>query len=118
MFVMASGLSAPSGFVPRATSDELDTQALLTWIHVGGDLFSWLALLSFPLILLYFFRRREMERPWLTILITAFILAAAFEHFIDALTFHYPLFRLAGYWKLFTALLSWATVLALISVVP
>ena len=46
------------------------------------------------------------------------LVAAAFEHFIDALTFHYPVFRLAGYWKLFTAMLSWATVLALISAVP
>lgn len=88
------------------------------WLHIGGDLFIWLAYVSIPLVLLYFTSRRTIPYPKLFILFALFILACGFGHLIEALMFDYPLYRLAGVWKIFTAAVSWATVLTLIPVVP
>lgn len=90
----------------------------LKWLHIGGDLFIWLSFISIPLVLLYFTRRRDLPYPRLFVLFALFILACGFGHLIDALVFQYPVYRLAGVWKVVTAVLSWATVLALIPVIP
>jgi PAS domain S-box-containing protein len=91
----------------------------LRWLHVGSDLFIWLAYTSIPLVLLYFVRRRRnLPFSGLLVLFALFILACGFTHFVDALMFNYPMYRLAGLVKLVTAVVSWATVVALIPVVP
>src|SRR5687768_2057027 len=110
------GLFDTTGFVPRGECGTW-TPGLI-WLHVGGDLFIWLAYLSIPLVLLYFTRRRDLPYPRLFVLFALFILACGFGHLIEALMFQYPLYRLAGAWKVLTAAVSWATVLALIPVVP
>src|SRR6476660_5904626 len=110
------GLFDTSGFVPR---QECGTWTPgLMWLHIGGDLFIWLAYLSIPLILLYFTSRRNLPYPRLFVLFALFILACGFGHLLEALMFRYPLYRLTGFWKALTAVVSWATVFALIPVVP
>ncbi|HUR53789.1 MAG TPA: hypothetical protein VMZ71_06640, partial [Gemmataceae bacterium] len=91
----------------------------LIWLHVGSDLFTGLAYLSIPLVLLYLVRKRSsVPFPRLFGLFAAFILACGFTHFLDAMMFHQPLYRLGGLVKLVTAAVSWAAVLALISAAP
>jgi PAS domain S-box-containing protein len=91
----------------------------LRWLHTGSDLFIWLAYISIPLVLLYFVRRRrDLPFSRLFVLFALFILACGFTHFVDALMFNYPMYRLGGLVKLATAVVSWVTVLALIPVVP
>jgi PAS domain S-box-containing protein len=116
MFEFVAELFDTTGFVPRKNCGEWTPS--LIWMHVGGDLFIWLAYISIPLILLHFTRRRDLPFPRMFTLFALFILACGFGHFIEALMFKYPLYRLAGVWKVFTAVVSWATVFALISVVP
>jgi PAS domain S-box-containing protein len=116
MFEFVVNLFDTTGFVPRSMCGEW-TPALV-WMHVGGDLFIWLAYISIPLVLLYFTRRRDLPYPGLFLLFALFILACGFGHFIESLMFQYPLYRLAGVWKVVTAVVSWVTVLALIPVVP
>jgi PAS domain S-box-containing protein len=116
MFEFVANLFDTNGFVPRKMCG--DWTPVLVWLHVGGDLFIWLAYISIPLILLYFTRRRDLPYPGLFVLFALFILACGFGHFIEALMFQYPLYRLAGVWKVVTAVVSWITVLALIPVVP
>jgi signal transduction histidine kinase len=48
----------------------------------------------------------------------AFIVSCGFTHFLDVLTFSTPFYRLTGLVKLVTALVSWATVLALVPLLP
>jgi signal transduction histidine kinase len=48
----------------------------------------------------------------------AFIVSCGFTHFFEVVLFDRPLYYLAGYVKLATAIISWATVLALIPVIP
>lgn len=116
MFEFFGRLFDPTGFVPR--KDCGDWPAGLIWLHVGSDLFIWLAYISIPLVLVYFTRRRGLPFPGLFYLFAAFILACGFTHFIDALMFEVPLYNLAGLVKFVTAGVSWATVIALVPVVP
>lgn len=117
MFEFFGRLFDSSGFTPR--KDCGDWPAGLVWLHVGSDLFIWLAYLSIPLVLVYFLRKqRNLPFPKLIGLFALFILACGFTHFLDALMFERPMYRLAGLLKFVTAVVSWATVVALITAVP
>ncbi len=116
MFEFAARLFDSNGFTPRANCGTDWTPALM-WMHIGGDLFIWLAYLSIPLMLLVFARRRELPYPKLFILFALFILSCGFLHLIEALMFVHPLYRLSGVWKVVTAVVSWITVIALVPVV-
>src|SRR5208337_5238755 len=48
----------------------------------------------------------------------AFILACGTTHLMEAIIFWWPAYRLAGLIKLFTAIVSWTTVIALVPLVP
>jgi signal transduction histidine kinase len=89
------------------------------WLHVLSDLGVWSAYLAIPCVLGYFILRRK-DLPFRTIflLFGAFILACGTTHLMEAILFWWPAYRLAGLIKLFTAVVSWATVIALVPVVP
>src|SRR5262249_32745768 len=89
------------------------------WLHVLSDLGVWSAYVTIPCVLGYFVVRRK-DIPFRTIfwLFGAFILACGTTHLMEALLFWWPAYRLAGLIKLFTAVVSWCTVLALVPAVP
>src|SRR4051812_41120962 len=103
------------GFVPRKACGTGWTPELI-WLHVGSDLFIWLAYLSIPLVLVYFTHRRKVPFNFLFVLFALFITACGFTHLIDATMFERPAYRLSGVVKAITAIVSWATVFALIRV--
>jgi PAS domain S-box-containing protein len=117
MFEVLSGLFDITGFTPRKECGAGWTPALV-WLHATSDLFIWLAYVSIPLALFYFTRRRDLPFPRLFILFALFILACGTTHLIDALIFEYPIYRFAGVMKLVTAVVSWATVIALVPAIP
>ena len=90
----------------------------LVWLHRLSDILIWLAFMAIPLILLYFTGRRWMPYRWLIWLFAAFILACGFTHLIAVVTFSVPVYRLEGLMKAVTAVLSCATVIALVPAVP
>ena len=91
----------------------------LGWLHILSDLGVWGAYVAIPLVLLFFLLRRQ-DLPFRTIflLFGAFILACGTTHLMEAIIFYWPAYRLAGVIKLFTAVVSWATVFSLFGVVP
>ncbi|QDU21248.1 sensor histidine kinase [Urbifossiella limnaea] len=112
-----SKLFDPEGFVPRMACGNWTPE--LVWLHVGSDLAIWVAYLSIPLVLVSLLRRkREVPFSWLFVLFALFILSCGFTHLGDALMFHYPAYRAQGVMKLVTAIVSWATVCALVPAVP
>jgi PAS domain S-box-containing protein len=117
MLEVLTGLFDTAGFLPRGQGGTSWTPTLI-WLHVTSDLFIWLAYLSIPLVLLYFTRRRDLPFPRLFLLFALFILACGTTHLLDAIMFEYPVYRVAGVMKMVTAIVSWATVIALIPVVP
>jgi PAS domain S-box-containing protein len=111
-----SRLFDPSGFAPQAVGPSW-TPTLL-WLHATSDLLIWLAYLSIPLILLYFSRRRDLPFSRMFVLFALFILACGTVHLLEALVLEYPIYRFQGVMKAVTALMSWATVIALIPIIP
>jgi len=79
----------------------------------------WSAYVAIPCVLAYFVLRKR-DVPFRTIfwLFGAFILACGTTHLMEAILFWWPAYRLAGVIKLFTAVVSWGTVLALVPVMP
>ena len=112
-----TGLFDPTGFTPRKDCGPGWTPSLI-WLHATSDLFIWLAYVSIPLVLLYFTRRRDLPFPRLFVLFALFILSCGTTHLIDALIFEYPIYRFAGLMKAVTAVVSWATVIALVPIIP
>jgi PAS domain S-box-containing protein len=89
------------------------------WLHILSDLGVWSAYVAIPCLLAFFLlRRRDIPFRSIFLLFGAFILACGTTHLMEAIIFWWPAYRLAGIIKLFTALISWATVLALIPIVP
>jgi PAS domain-containing protein len=89
------------------------------WLHILSDLGVWSAYVAIPCVLVYFaMRRRGLPFRFIFLLFGAFILACGSTHLMEAIIFWWPAYRLAGVFKLFTALVSWGTVIALVQVAP
>jgi hypothetical protein len=71
------------------------------------------------LVLAFFvLRKPDVPLPRIILLFVAFIFACGFGHLLEAVIFWHPVYRLAGVWKLVTALVSWTTVVAVFVSVP
>lgn len=106
-----------SGF-PRRWSCGTWSDAL-GWTHVLADLATWGAYTAIPLVLAYFvLRRKDTPFPKIFLLFACFIFACGTVHLIEAMIFWWPIYRFSGAVKVATALVSWATVLALIPATP
>jgi PAS domain S-box-containing protein len=117
MFDFFRDLFSYSDFAPRAQCEGWTRGLIL--LHNFSDLMIWMAYLTIPSLLIYFVsRRRQVPFPFIFWMFGAFIVSCGFTHFMDFLTFTYPMYRLEGLIKLVTALLSMATVFALFPVLP
>jgi|GEM_PF-6939558 len=89
------------------------------WVHILADLAIFGAYFAIPLVLIYFVLRRR-DVPFLPVfwLFAAFILSCGIGHLVEATLFWQPWYRLSATAKVITAVVSWATVFALIPLVP
>ncbi len=89
------------------------------WTHIVSDLLIAGAYAAIPAVLAYFLiKRRDLPFPPVFVLFILFILACGITHLIDATLFWKPWYRLSAAAKAVTAVVSWATVIALIRVIP
>ncbi len=117
MFDFLTHLFDTSDFPPRWQCGNWTTGH--GWLHILSDLGVWLAYIAIPCVLGFFvLRRRDIPFRGIFLLFGAFILACGTTHLMEALIFWWPAYRFAGVIKLFTAIVSWGTVLALIPVTP
>jgi two-component system cell cycle sensor histidine kinase/response regulator CckA len=106
-----------AGFSPRWSCGQWSEE--LGWLHILADLAIFLAYAAIPLVIATFVRKRnDVTYPRLYWLFAAFIFSCGFGHLLEASIFWHPWYRLAGLVKVITALVSWATVVALIQVLP
>ena len=94
---------------------------LLLWLTVISDLLITLAYYSIPLTILYFLYKRKCKQShynWIGVLFAIFILACGTTHLFSAITIWIPLYWQDGFLKAFTALISVATALSMLWVVP
>lgn len=117
---LLSWLFRTDGFPARwQCGDGWQESPWLGWLHIIADIGVWSAYLAIPVVLWYFVKRRK-DLPFrkVFLLFAAFIFACGTTHLMEAIIFWWPGYRLAGVIKLFTAIVSWATVFALVRVVP
>ncbi len=108
------------GFQPRwQTGVGWEEQPAWGWLHIASDIAVWGAYTAIPIVLLYLVRhRRDIPFPGVFWLFGAFIFACGTGHFLESLMFWWPAYKLSGVIKLVTAVVSWATVYAMLPVVP
>lgn len=89
------------------------------WLYIFSSLAIWSAYFAIPFILFVVVRQKK-DVPfkkifWLFIL---FIFACGTTHFIDAVMFYYPIYRITALVLFGTAVVSWMTVLGLVKILP
>lgn len=89
------------------------------WLHIVADFSIFVAYVAIPGALFIFVRnRRDLAFPAIFWLFMAFILSCGITHAADTLMFWWPVYRFTGVLKAITAVVSLATVVALIRVLP
>jgi signal transduction histidine kinase len=88
-------------------------------LHVVSDSLICLAYYSIPAILIYFVaKRRDVPFNWIFRMFGMFIFACGTTHLMEVVTLWDPMYRLSGLIKAWTAIISIATVVALIPLLP
>ncbi len=91
----------------------------LGWLHIISDMAIFGAYFAIPVVLAYFvLRRKDVPFPRIFWLFALFIMSCGIGHGIEATIFWHPWYRLSGVVKMITAIVSWATVIALIPLLP
>src|SRR4051812_34954621 len=117
MLEFFSSLFDTTGFPPRWHCGIWSEP--LGWTHILSDLAIFGAYTAIPCVLAFFtLRRKDIPFPTILWLFVAFIFACGTTHLIEAIIFWHPIYRFAGVVKLFTAIVSWGTVIALVKIVP
>lgn len=89
------------------------------WLHILSDLGIWSAYFAIPCVLVFFvWRRKDLPFRLIFLLFGAFIVLCGTTHLVEAVLFWWPAYRMAGVFKLVTALVSWTTVIALMQIAP
>lgn len=89
------------------------------WLHVVSDALIAIAYYSIPLTLVYFVRKRkDLAFDWMFICFALFIVACGTTHLMEILNIWKPTYWLSGLIKALTALVSIATAILLIRLVP
>jgi hypothetical protein len=89
------------------------------WLYILSDMGIWLAYFIIPVIIIYFAQSRP-NTPFLSVywLFGAFIIFCGMTHLLDAVIFWWPAYRLSALVRFLTALVSIATIFALVKQLP
>jgi signal transduction histidine kinase len=110
-------LFSTSEFMPHGMCYEWDPRVI--WLHVLSDGFIALAYYSIPLTLVYFVRKRkDLVFDWMFVCFAVFIIACGTTHIMEIVNIWHPTYWLSGVIKAFTALVSVATAILLIRILP
>jgi signal transduction histidine kinase len=104
-------------FIPHGHCYLWQTQ--LVWLHVASDSIIALAYFSIPITLVYFIsKRQDLPFDWIFALFGAFIVACGITHIFEVWTLWHPTYWLSGTLKAITALISFATAILLVDLMP
>ena len=91
----------------------------LGWLTITSDLAIFAAYTALPLTIAWYVRqRRDVPFPLVFWLFGAFIFACGATHLLETVIFWYPLYPVQALLKLFTAVVSIATVIAVAAIMP
>lgn len=90
------------------------------WLYIVSELMIWAAYFMIPLIILNYLSKKKTNLKFnkAYVYFAAFILLCGSTHFLDALMFWVPMYRINALFRFATALVSLATVYHLIRILP
>jgi PAS domain S-box-containing protein len=89
------------------------------WLYIVSDLLIWSAYFAIPVVIIKYISRKQGARfIRLYFLFAAFILACGATHFLDAVAFWIPVYRLSALVRLLTGIISWITVFYIVKYLP
>ncbi|MEO6550218.1 MAG: PAS domain S-box protein [Ferruginibacter sp.] len=89
------------------------------WLYIISDLLIWSAYFTIPIVIVnYILKRKGIRFERLYFLFAGFILACGATHFLDAVAFWVPLYRLSALVRFITGVVSWATVFYVVKLLP
>ena len=89
------------------------------WLYIISDLLIWSAYFTIPIVIVrYISKRKDIRFAKLYFLFAAFILACGGTHFLDAVAFWIPAYRLNALFRFITAVISWVTVFYIAKYLP
>ena len=115
-------LTSGDDFMPRRSCGVWSPS--LVGLHLVSDVVTWLAYLWIPIVMgwVYLAHRRALRLNTASILLLGlygvFITACGWTHFFDALMFYNPVYRLNGVVRAVTAVVSLATAISLVRLLP
>ena len=110
-------LFSTSEFMPHGMC--YDWNPYVIWLHVISDALIAIAYYSIPLTLVYFVRKRkDLVFDWIFLCFAAFIVACGTTHLMEILNIWHPTYWLSGLVKAITAVISIATAILLVRLVP
>ncbi|MEG4349038.1 ATP-binding protein [Microcoleus sp. LAD1_D5] len=91
----------------------------LVWLHLASDSIIALAYFSIPITLVYFISKREdLPFNWIFAMFGGFIVACGITHIFEVWTLWHPIYWLSGTMKAITAIMSFATAILLVDLIP
>lgn len=96
----------------------------LIQLHVVSDVIIWIAYMWIPLVMLWAYKAQKQSlripRPLIALLLlyVTFITACGWTHFMDAMMFYQPAYRVNGLIRGFTAIVSFFTAVSLLRLIP
>jgi PAS domain S-box-containing protein len=112
-----SKLFSPEGFPPRWNCGKWTE--FHGWLYIISDLLIWSAYFAIPLIIVRYISKKQNARfVKLYFLFAGFILACGATHFLDAITFWFPIYRFNALVRFITGVISWITVFYLVRLLP
>lgn len=115
-------LFSGQGFMPRRSCGVWPDSLIA--LHVVSDAIIWMAYLWIPLVMIWSYQSHKkmlrLHTPIILILVlyVVFITACGWTHFFDALMFYNPVYRINGAVRALTALVSFATAVSLVRLMP
>jgi two-component system, chemotaxis family, sensor kinase Cph1 len=90
------------------------------WLYILSDLTIWVAYFLIPLIILNYLGKKKngIKFQKVYLLFAAFILLCGITHFLDAMMFWIPMYRLNALVRFFTGFISMLTVYYLLKILP
>jgi chemotaxis family two-component system sensor kinase Cph1 len=89
------------------------------WLYIVSDLLIWASYFAIPVLLIRMLtKRKDIPYPKIIWLFVAFIILCGTTHFLDAVIFWWPAYRLSALIRFFTGVVSAVTVYALYKVMP
>ena len=90
------------------------------WLYIISDLTIWLAYFLIPVFIINYMRKKKhgLQFSRIYLLFASFILLCGTTHFLDALMFWVPMYRLNALVRLMTAVVSMVTVYYLVKSLP